>query len=168
MCREMLVLEEKELACVEVKGKMEGGRLTKPGRERVRGSAVWIRGRARVRAGRRKGGGGEEKEARRDRYPARGEARSASRHKQRNRGPEQTIPSPGNTDQSGFRQSRLVQALPTGSLDPEATLFPTVPRSVGRDDKEEVETGPLLSGARVLVRYTHSDLLAWKCSARVI
>lgn len=56
MCREMLVLEEKELARVEVKRKMEGGRLTKPGkRMRLTGkcvdlpSRVGTRDRARVR-----------------------------------------------------------------------------------------------------------------------
>lgn len=59
-------------------------------------------------------------------------SRSQRRRNQREhwkRRPEQTIPSPGHTDQSGFRRSGLV-------LRPEALLFPSVPRSVERDDKE--------------------------------
>lgn len=113
MCREMLVLEEKELVCVEVKRKMEGGRLTKPGRECVAQKNVWICHRALARVivhvsecEREKEGGGKGRA--RLLHAARGEAKSASPYKQCNHRPEQTIPSPGNTDQSGFKQSRLV------------------------------------------------------------
>lgn len=101
MCREMLVLEEKELARVEVKRKMEGGRLTKPGRECVRGKNVWICRRvlARVVV--------HVSERERERGKAR-PLHAATSYKRCNHRPEQTIPSPGNTDQSGFKQSRLV------------------------------------------------------------
>lgn len=162
MCREMLVLEEKELACVEVKGKMEGGRLTEPGRECVRGKNVWIRrscvgtrGRARVRVGERKGG-------RRTRQ-------SQAATNSVTTGPSRQSPLQETQIKADLSSQDLFRALPTGSHDPEAVLFPTVPRSVGRDDKEPgVETGPLLSGAHVLVCNTHSDVPARKCSAQVL
>lgn len=120
-----------------------------------------IRGRARVRVGEEKRR--EEKEAKRARYTARGYTNSVTT------GLSRQSPLQETQIKADLSSQDLFRALPTGSRDPEAILFPTVLRSVGRDDKEpEVETGPLLSGARVLVCDAHSDLLAWKCCAQVI
>lgn len=106
---------------------------------------------------------GKEKEAKRDRYTQRRATNGVTT------GLSRQSPLQETQIKADLSSQDLFRALPTGSLDPEAILFPTVPRSVGRDDKgAEVETGPLLSGACVLVCNTHSDLLAWKCSARVI
>lgn len=169
MCREMLVLEERELACVEVKGKMEGGRLTKPGRECVRGKNVWICPRvlARVVVHVSEWERDRGKASRYTRRETRRRARAATNSV--TTGLSRQSPLQETQIKADLSSQDLFRALPTGSLDPEAILFPTVPRSVGRDDKEPgVETGPLLSGARVLVCNAQSHLLAWKRSAPVI
>lgn len=62
----------------------------------------------------------------------------------------------------------LLCAFPTGSLDPEAILFPSVPRSVERDDKDlklrratPTSQATLFSG----IFDTHSGFPAWRCSS---
>lgn len=116
MSREVLVLEEKELVCVEVRRKTEGGRLTKP-EKRVDSSGR--RDGARVRAWKRKEGG------------TKGETRQlhAARDQAGNGGtrPERTIPSPGNTHQhAGSTPFRLAAS----------TLKTDFPPDQLRDDKE--------------------------------
>lgn len=140
MCREMLVLEERELACVEVKGKMEGGRLTKPGRETCPTgkckNGVGARGRARERERERRGGRTE-----RDCFTQRETTQRATNSV--TTGPSRQSPLQETQIKADLSSQDLFWALPTGSLRPGAVLFPSAPRSVEGDDKDpEVATPP--------------------------